>query len=133
MIRRPPRSTRRLTLFPYTTLFRSLDPLLELVALGLREAAGRDGLVDAILERLLQRGAERARLDAELFRRVVDHRLALLLRRAELGGGECRPAAGDGETGDGADDHYGLDPAAHQLLLSWNCRVPRKQAGVKSA
>src|SRR6184192_4887084 len=25
MIRRPPRSTRRLTLFPYTTLFRSLD------------------------------------------------------------------------------------------------------------
>src|SRR6184192_561946 len=26
MIRRPPRSTRRLTLFPYTTLFRSSDP-----------------------------------------------------------------------------------------------------------
>src|SRR6188768_4471801 len=26
MIRRPPRSTRRLTLFPYTTLFRSLPP-----------------------------------------------------------------------------------------------------------
>src|SRR6188768_4352986 len=25
MIRRPPRSTRRLTLFPYTTLFRSAD------------------------------------------------------------------------------------------------------------
>src|SRR6188768_4484696 len=25
MIRRPPRSTRRLTLFPYTTLFRSRD------------------------------------------------------------------------------------------------------------
>src|SRR6188472_3589592 len=26
MIRRPPRSTRETTLFPYTTLFRSLDP-----------------------------------------------------------------------------------------------------------
>src|SRR6184192_4648852 len=26
MIRRPPRSTRRLTLFPYTTLFRSIQP-----------------------------------------------------------------------------------------------------------
>src|SRR6188768_4395761 len=26
MIRRPPRSTRRLTLFPYTTLFRSRSP-----------------------------------------------------------------------------------------------------------
>src|SRR3546814_14563265 len=28
MIRRPPRSTRTDTLFPYTTLFRSLPPLL---------------------------------------------------------------------------------------------------------
>src|SRR3546814_3459966 len=27
MIRRPPRSTRSDTLFPYTTLFRSLDPI----------------------------------------------------------------------------------------------------------
>src|SRR3546814_20310386 len=34
MIRRPPRSTRTDTLFPYTTLFRSLDPggLLERAA-----------------------------------------------------------------------------------------------------
>src|SRR3546814_8072369 len=29
MIRRPPRSTRTDTLFPYTTLFRSLDPIGE--------------------------------------------------------------------------------------------------------
>src|SRR3546814_20960632 len=29
MIRRPPRSTRTDTLFPYTTLFRSRDPLVE--------------------------------------------------------------------------------------------------------
>src|SRR3546814_12169594 len=28
MIRRPPRSTRTATLFPYTTLFRSIDPTL---------------------------------------------------------------------------------------------------------
>src|SRR3546814_5348942 len=28
MIRRPPRSTRTDTLFPYTTLFRSLEPML---------------------------------------------------------------------------------------------------------
>src|SRR3546814_2464735 len=28
MIRRPPRSTRTYTLFPYTTLFRSREPLL---------------------------------------------------------------------------------------------------------
>src|SRR3546814_11597175 len=30
MLRRPPRSTRTATLFPYTTLFRSIDPLSSL-------------------------------------------------------------------------------------------------------
>src|SRR3546814_4999190 len=34
MIRRPPRSTRTDTLFPYTTLFRSLDRLFHAVELG---------------------------------------------------------------------------------------------------
>src|SRR3546814_4112036 len=34
MIRRPPRSTRTDTLFPYTTLFRSLAPRLGAVAAG---------------------------------------------------------------------------------------------------
>src|SRR3546814_13970212 len=38
MIRRPPRSTRTDTLFPYTTLFRSLSPLLRQ---PLREQAAR--------------------------------------------------------------------------------------------
>src|SRR3546814_16147670 len=47
MIRRPPRSTRTDTLFPYTTLFRSLDPgvvALRLRAVGavLGAAAGLD-------------------------------------------------------------------------------------------
>src|SRR3546814_5529730 len=41
MIRRPPRSTRTDTLFPYTTLFRS--PARESAV----EAAGRDGRADA--------------------------------------------------------------------------------------
>src|SRR3546814_2448645 len=36
MIRRPQRSTRTDTLFPYTTLFRSVDPELESTALCLR-------------------------------------------------------------------------------------------------
>src|SRR3546814_16642629 len=31
MIRRPPRSTRTDTLFPYTTLFRSMVPLIDLM------------------------------------------------------------------------------------------------------
>src|SRR3546814_14523441 len=32
MIRRPPRSTRTDTLFPYTTLFRSVSPVLQIYA-----------------------------------------------------------------------------------------------------
>src|SRR3546814_14453128 len=39
MIRRPPRSTRTDTLFPYTTLFRSLHFLLETVFAGLPDDA----------------------------------------------------------------------------------------------
>src|SRR3546814_12116481 len=35
MIRRPPRSTRTDTLFPYTTLFRSLDRPPDLLVLGI--------------------------------------------------------------------------------------------------
>ena len=42
-----------------------LDPLLELVALLLRQPAGGDGRVDPVLVRLLQRRAELARLDAQ--------------------------------------------------------------------
>src|SRR3546814_17029847 len=49
MIRRPPRSTRTDTLFPYTTLFRSLGWLEEVRALdkalrGPRPGAGLDGI-----------------------------------------------------------------------------------------
>src|SRR3546814_20082123 len=40
MIRRPPRSTRTDTLFPYTTLFRSFDPF---VGFGLFVVSGDEG------------------------------------------------------------------------------------------
>src|SRR3546814_6117347 len=40
MIRRPPRSTRTDTLFPYTTLFRSLTPIV-LICAAARSALGR--------------------------------------------------------------------------------------------
>src|SRR3546814_1184714 len=48
MIRRPPRSTRNDTLFPYTTLFRSdrADPVG--VGLEQRFAVGEDGVVDGV-------------------------------------------------------------------------------------
>src|SRR3546814_10086859 len=39
MIRRPPRSTRTDTLFPYTTLFRSLAQIIRLVGTGLATVA----------------------------------------------------------------------------------------------
>src|SRR3546814_13003760 len=48
MIRRPPRSTRTDTLFPYTTLFRSADPdpgLFQRRARLLAESAVRGGMV----------------------------------------------------------------------------------------
>src|SRR3546814_19223452 len=40
MIRRPPRSTRTDTLFPYTTLFRSIPGIDMVVAVGLLAAIG---------------------------------------------------------------------------------------------
>src|SRR3546814_8947139 len=43
MIRRPPRSTRTDTLFPYTTLFRSLETLPRARRNGDRAAAAGDG------------------------------------------------------------------------------------------
>src|SRR3546814_1521843 len=48
MIRRPPRSTRTDTLFPYTTLFRSHDHLVRLV--GAERAAGQHALQPLLVE-----------------------------------------------------------------------------------
>src|SRR3546814_7893118 len=44
MIRRPPRSTRTDTLFPYTTLFRSAPGLEEIERLGAAHFADRDAV-----------------------------------------------------------------------------------------
>src|SRR3546814_11472469 len=54
MIRRPPRSTRTDTLFPYTTLFRSADSgrsacrHLEVVDLGNKQAPRRGGILSGL-------------------------------------------------------------------------------------
>src|SRR3546814_12287250 len=56
MIRRPPRSTRTDTLFPYTTLFRSLLHLLRLELLQAVDAVGLAGVRDVLR---LRRGAVR--------------------------------------------------------------------------
>src|SRR3546814_6929534 len=69
MIRRPPRSTRTDTLFPYTTLFRSED----------RVEAGPFGLLDELSDTLRRLGSPVTELQSELH---DDHLSFLLLRPA---------------------------------------------------
>src|SRR3546814_13387789 len=82
MIRRPPRSTRTDTLFPYTTLFRSLDD-------ARRRAAGRGADVRArddrrISRAALYRGQAAAALSRRRYRRPGAGRgAARLSRRAD--------------------------------------------------
>src|SRR3546814_15476360 len=97
MIRRPPRSTRTDTLFPYTTLFRSHDVYPEaLVAVGMMSP-------DSILARTMSRvmkatfaaydrvvllGEVMARLIAE--RRGVARERMSIIPNWEIGRASCR-------------------------------------------
>src|SRR3546814_17772082 len=82
MIRRPPRSTRTDTLFPYTTLFRSPEGRL-LARIGERETgAGEDVRLEA-LDRLLEhRDVHRRDVPLALQTELIDFGL--------LGSGEAR-------------------------------------------
>src|SRR3546814_16362381 len=72
MIRRPPRSTRTDTLFPYTTLFRSVSrcllDLLELERAGIELAPGHVGLQQLVhlLQLQVVVGQERDRKSTRL-------------------------------------------------------------------
>src|SRR3546814_11474195 len=88
MIRRPPRSTRTDTLFPYTTLFRSV---LQRLRVGLAIArqrgldvvdAGRGAVVGPGRDRLEVLGvvARRQRTDQVMDLLVTEQRIALGLR-----------------------------------------------------
>src|SRR3546814_19668076 len=96
MIRRPPRSTRTDTLFPYTTLFRSLSEDMppdfhrrgELLVLDRKRFVGADEAADTldlrqILVDALDRGAERAAIIV-IVRELVDI-AALAASRATFG------------------------------------------------
>src|SRR3546814_16156177 len=63
MIRRPPRSTRTDTLFPYTTLFRSLLPMMSFM-----EGRGREPPRGCLAERFDHRGAKLGDAEAGLAR-----------------------------------------------------------------
>src|SRR3546814_3203388 len=72
MIRRPPRSTRTDTLFPYTTLFRS--PVVEAFAEQAARADGNLGLGDVISRaKRIALGIEEGRHPALLIVRSEEH------------------------------------------------------------
>src|SRR3546814_6358034 len=95
MIRRPPRSTRTDTLFPYTTLFRSADRQQPVFARGvlLAQDLGGDGEVAVRVQQVARAGVAllvvaevdlaQARVDARVRRGA--HRL--LQARAGIGAG----------------------------------------------
>src|SRR3546814_11425523 len=83
MIRRPPRSTRTDTLFPYTTLFRSvvetrITQILEDAVSGIEgvdtlQSSSRNGRADVTIEFKLSRDIESAANDVrDAISRVVD-------------------------------------------------------------
>src|SRR3546814_17652126 len=101
MIRRPPRSTRTYTLFPYTTLFRSLHVL----ALGQREVQRDRRLRRADDERHLVVPRQQAKLLGEVVAEQVrpGDRGGPVPRRRHLAIGEPRIDMGKGGGGDRQD------------------------------
>src|SRR3712207_7338524 len=77
MIRRPPRST----LFPYTTLFRSLRPVVLLVPHALEQLGPRDDLARIAREELEHRHLARAELDVLAMARSEEHTSELQSRQ----------------------------------------------------
>lgn len=88
-----------------------LDPLLELRALLFGELAGVNCLLNAILQRLLERVFEGARLDSQHSGSVVDDCLAILVRSEHTG---------SGNRGGGAEsdrEHECHDRAGNEFVL----------------
>src|SRR3546814_4847332 len=130
MIRRPPRSTRTDTLFPYTTLFRSGDQ--HVAAEGQLAEAGRGAVGDDLAGRdLVAHLHQRALVDAGVLVRAlelqqvvdVDRLLAVrgLLGDADDGAGgvdlvdHAGPAGADGDAG--IARHHAFHAGAAQRSL----------------
>src|SRR5213078_120003 len=76
MIRRPPRSTLELTLFPYTTLFRSLDAGRDLCRAAIRLVVGQRepeaGLEDRKSTRLNSSHELKSRMQSSARKKKLD-------------------------------------------------------------
>src|SRR3546814_5819801 len=103
MIRRPPRSTRTDTLFPYTTLFRSEQADRHRLALGARFADDRQRLVQAV-----GRAVEVAGLEAPL----DPARLALDGEHRGAGHGSGQRLGATHAAEPGGQDPFALQAAA---------------------
>src|SRR3546814_18020190 len=126
MIRRPPRSTRTDTLFPYTTLFRSGDQALhDTGVVGGRiqlhrnsEALGHDVLEAGVV--LQPVGLVLATEDAD-----AEHRYLLAPVVGGLGGGR-----GDGRDGsqrrDAGEGRAQCATCDHRVLPEWGNGAPRR-------
>src|SRR3546814_16484531 len=77
MVRRPPRSTRTYTLFPYTTLFRSHRQALAAAAANIEKREARCAEIDIALQPLIFALEERIRMAG------VDRSLADKARQQE--------------------------------------------------
>src|SRR3546814_14763558 len=98
MIRRPPRSTRTDTLFPYTTLFRSPAQLLD--------DPSEQGIVGLGISVALPRG-------------IFHRRGVSRLPRAVLG-----PVAEQGHVALGRVDHHFGNPRVQRCELAYRDRLP---------
>src|SRR3546814_9767608 len=81
MIRRPPRSTRTDTLFPYTTLFRSPDTGEQ--ALEIAEALVRSGAVDLVIVDSVAALVPRSEIEGDMGDATMGMQARLMSQRSE--------------------------------------------------
>src|SRR3546814_2782431 len=101
MIRRPPRSTRTDTLFPYTTLFRSRGPTTAAGALGDLAGAPRPVAVNLVGALRRRRRVVAAEVVPRCLRRPVGGRR---ISHVERPTGRCRPVVDGARPGSATGD-----------------------------
>src|SRR3546814_14363354 len=121
MIRRPPRSTRTDTLFPYTTLFRSLGA----PGLGLVEPVDEMALVVRLPH--VDRAIERARAILELHGDIVERIVAV-----DLGLAQAQPIEVGAVQDEDRVGHGSLSAADDDERALWLGRAARRESVYKT-